>query len=557
MNRNSVSHYDYAPHENMNRSSFRGLSHSVKTSFDVGSIVPLDWFEVLPGDTFSIKTSKIVRLQTLLDPIMDDLFLDLYWFFVPNRIIWEHWTDFMGENNVDAWKPSVTYTIPQITAPASVGWSVGTIADYLGLPTGVSGISVSALPFRAYARICSEWFRNENTTDPINCPVDDTTIAGVNTGNQVTDIVKGGKPFIAAKVKDMFTACLPDPQKGPDVTVPLGTFAPVYTMTSDNPFASYPRDASNNAIPLHFKKVSDGGSPAADEVLHVYTDSKVYGDGTGASGTVTNVLYPSNLMTDLSVASSSSINQLRQAFQLQKAYELLARGGSRYIEIIKTMFGVTSPDYRVQRPEYLGGNRVSLNVRQVVQNSASVSGQTPQGHTAAYSLTADSHGDFSKSFTEHGILMCLACVRYNHTYQQGLDKKWSRLGRFDFYLPVFANVGEQPIYAREIYCDGSSNDATVFGYNEAWCQYRTAPNKVTGEMRSSASTSLDSWHLADDYASLPSLSSSWIQEDCATVDRVLSVSHSVSNQLFGDFYFDVKATRVMPVYSIPGLIDHH
>lgn len=555
MSRNNVFSFDLAPHETMKRSKL-DLSHSHKLSFNVGDVVPIYCDpDILPGDTVSIKTSSLVRLQSMLDPIMDDLYLDTYFFFVPNRLVWCHWKEFMGENTSAPWTQTTVYTIPQITAPASTGWVTGTIADYCGLPVGVPGISVSALPFRAIAMTMSEWFRNENTTYPCDFTIDDTTIAGVNTGDQVTDIVKGGLPFKAAKFKDYFTACLPSPQKSADTLLPLGNFAPV--------FAGDVNPDPITKTPIRFKSALGDSSQLEDGKFYVqelmgYNGylGTIAGDASTSHVTPIERLYPSNLYTDLTMATGSSVNQLRLAFQLQKMAELDARSGTRYIEKIKAHFGVISPDARLQRPEYLGGSRMRLNVQSVTQTSES--GNTPQGHQTAYSVSSNSHGDFSKSFTEHGILLGFAVVRYHHSYQQGLARGWSRKTQYDFYWPMLANIGEQAVLRKEIYCTGvSSSDNSVFGYNEAWADYRFKPNRVSGEMRSQATTSLDSWHLADDYASAPQLSSSWIQEDKSTVDRVLAVTSAVSNQVFGDFFFDAKYTRVMPVYSIPGLIDHH
>lgn len=562
MNRNTPYSFGMAPHESMRRSVL-DLSHSLKTSFNVGDIVPIYVDpDILPGDTISIKTSKVVRLQTLIDPIMDDLYLDTYYFFVPHRLVWDHWKEFMGENTSAPWTQTTEYTIPQIESPSG-GWNVGTIADYFGIPTGISNISVNALPFRALAMVCNEWFRNENTTNPVNFDTDDTTITGVNTGDQVTDIVKGGLPFKAAKYKDYFTACLPSPQKGDDVLLPLGDTAPVFAGSVDRTPVEY------NTI--HWVGRYGNLEPNKGYDVTLGTDASGVGSmsvltPTGTLGTWVDSPIPVNLYSDLRQATGSSVNQLRLAFQIQKMAELDARSGTRYIEKIRAHFGVTSPDARMQRPEYLGGNRISLQVRQVVstaQTETSASNEStirPQGTTSAYSLTVDTHGDFSKSFTEHGTLLGLAVVRYKHTYQQGLARCWSRKTINDFYWPILANIGEQPVLNKEIYCSGTSGelaDDGVFGYNEAWADYRYKPNRTTGEMRSQAPLPLDSWHLGDDYASCPALSSGWIQEDKTNVDRVLAVTSAVSNQLFGDFHFDVKATRVMPVYSIPGLIDHH
>lgn len=548
MSRNAESRFASNPTNiDIPRSKFQ-RNASVKTSFNVGDVVPFYVDEVLPGDTFQVKTSKVVRLQTLITPMMDNLYLDTYYFFVPNRLVWSHWREFNGENTQSAWLPSVEYEVPQITAPSG-GWSVGTIADYMGIPTGVEGLSVNALPIRAYALIMNDWFRDENLTDPLNIPVDDATVAGVNTGVYVTDVAKGGLPFKAAKYHDYFTSCLPAPQKGPDVLIPAATSGnyPVVALNTDI-------DPSLNTSAVRFHGMpTSGGSVGSDGYLSYSTDSVIFGQSIGQ---YQHGLQPLNLYALSSGGIGASINQLRLAFQLQKLYEKDARGGTRYIEILKAHFGVTSPDARLQRPEYLGGNRLPISINQVIQQSSTDS-SSPMGNTAAFSLTSDVHGDFIKSFVEHGFVIGVMVARYDHTYQQGLERFWSRKTRFDYYWPVFANIGEQAVKNKEIFAQGTVEDDEVFGYQEAWADYRYKPSRVCGEMRSSAPHPLDAWHLADDYESLPSLSDSWIREDKSNVDRVLAVTSKVSNQLFADLYIENTTTRPMPLYSIPGLIDHH
>lgn len=532
------------------RSTFR-RDHSVKLSFNVGDVIPFYVDEVLPGDTFQVKTSMVARLQTLLTPMMDNLYLDTYFYFVPNRIVWQHWRELMGENTQSAWIPTVEYSVPQVSAPPG-GWSIGSIADYMGIPTGVPRLFVNALPFRAYALIMNEWFRDENLSDPLNIPVDDATLGGSNGTNYITDVVKGGMPFKAAKFHDYFTSALPAPQKGPDVTIPVsgGSNYPVRTLAES---VSGPSNVplqirTFGQMPYNVVGVNKSDSPEP---------GAVWASVSSVSGNA-EPFVPTNLwaINDGSV-SAATINQLRMAFQVQKLYEKDARGGTRYIEILKSHFGVTSPDARLQRPEYLGGNRIPVNINQVVQNSATQTDGTPLGDTAAFSVTTDVHGDFIKSFVEHGFVIGVMVARYDHTYQQGLERFWSRKDRLDYYFPVFANIGEQPILNKEIYAQGTAQDDEVFGYQEAWADYRYKPSRVAGEMRSKAPTSLDVWHLADEYTTLPKLSDAWIREDKTNVDRVLAVTSSVSNQMFADLYIQCKATRPMPVYSIPGLIDHH
>lgn len=572
MNRNVESHFALNPTNiDIRRSTF-DRSHSLKTSFNVGDIVPFFVDEVLPGDTFNVDTSKVVRLQTLLTPVMDNIYLDTYFFFVPNRLTWSHWKQFNGENTESAWIPQTEYEIPQITAPASGGWSVGTIADYLGVPTGVPNLSVSALPFRAYALVMNEWFRDENLSDPLVVPVDDATVAGVNTGTFVTDVCKGGLPYKAAKYHDYFTSCLPSPQKGPDVTIPVaeagnypvvGTGKGLALLGSSGPFSLV-----SNIVNDGLRGWSLGSSVGSEGT---FNDLKPFGNGSPVLGVPTAAQLGDDLSNSGLVAVSSgnaaaaTINQLRMAFQIQKLYEKDARGGSRYIEILKSHFGVTSPDARLQRPEYLGGNRIPININQVVQQSGTAAGETAQGTVTGMSVTTDTHSDFTKSFTEHGFVIGVMVARYDHTYQQGLERFWSRKDRFDYYWPVFANIGEQAVKNKEIFAQGPAQkdsagnviDDQVFGYQEAWADYRYKPSRVTGEMRSQYAQSLDVWHLADDYSALPMLSDSWIREDKTNVDRVLAVTSAVSNQLFADIYIKNRTTRPMPMYSIPGLIDHH
>ena len=556
MNRNAESRFATNPTNiDMSRSAFN-RNQTIKTSFNVGDLIPFYVDEVLPGDTMTIETAKLARLQTLLSPMMDNLYLDTYYFFVPNRLCWEHWQEFCGENTKTKWYPTTEYSIPQITAPDG-GWSVGTIADYLGVPTGISNLSVNALPFRAYSLICNEWFRDENLTDPLNIPINDSNVVGSNGGEYINDVAKGGKPFKAAKYHDYFTSALPAPQKGPSVTIGLTGSAVVGN--------GYGLALSDNSKDVAFHFNYNGGAFSSNSA-HVgkLTGAAANGEGNSLNKDTIIGLATKEQLGDhpeysgLTTLGNTlvSINELRQAFQIQKFYEQQARGGSRYIELLKAAFGVTSPDARLQRPEYLGGDRITLSIDTVIQSS-STQGNSPLGNTAAYSVTSDIHSDFTRSFVEHGFIIGLAVARYDHTYQQGLEKMWSRKTKFDYYWPVFANLGEMAILNKEIYATGTDTDDQVFGYQEAWAEYRYKPSRVSGELRSQYAQSLDYWHLGDKYTSLPHLSDSWIREDKSNVDRVLAVTSSVANQIFMDIFVKNKSVRCMPVYSIPGLIDHH
>ena len=573
MNRNSESHFAQVPHAEIQRSRFtRANNH--KTTFNEGQLIPIYLDEVLPGDTHQINMSALVRMATPIYPIMDNLWMDVYFFFVPNRLVWEHWREFNGQNNTTHWEQPVDYTIPQIKAPA-VGWTKGTLADYFGLPTYTKNISVSALPFRAYCLIFNEWFRDQNLQDPAMVNLDDATVTGSNSGDYVTNTQLGALPLKAAKMHDYFTSALPSPQKGPDVAIPLDLEGPAWVTTkpaTDAPnTGNYPLMWAEPGSNLGFRPKGDySATPLAIGVSSNYPGSTMGNEqvnsswGYGSSWQNNQKrLAPLNLALDLETISATSftINQMRQAFALQRLYERDARGGTRYTEILKAHFGVTSPDARQQRPEYLGGYHMPININQVIQQSATDT-TSPQGNTAAYSVSTMSRNLVTKSFTEHGFIMGLAVVRQDHTYQQGIRRFWSRKDRTDFYWPALANLGEQAILNKEIFAQGTAEDDEVFGYQEAWADYRYAPSYVTGAFRSNLSEgerggSLDAWHLADYYSELPSLSDQWIEEGDESMNRVLAVSSEVENQFLADMYFINKTTRPMPIYSVPGLIDHH
>lgn len=541
MNRNTESHFAENPVSlDIQRSKFkRPFQH--KTTMNAGELVPVYVDECLPGDTVSMKMSSLVRMSTPIFPVMDNAFIDYYFFFVPNRLVWEHWRDFCGENRTTFWEQPTEYQIPQITAPTG-GWSKGTIADYFGIPTNVSNISVNALPFRALGLIWNEWFRNENTKQPCMVNTDDTNVTGSNGTNYITDVQLGGKCPNVAKYHDYFTSALPQPQKGPDVLMPLGNEAPVIGKEGKALFFQY-YDMSSTSGNASVSSSSSGN------IMSTATDNTHALRLSSDPNTI-------SMYADLANATGATINQLRQAFAVQRFYEKCARGGTRYRELLKTMFGVTSPDARMQVPEYLGGTRIQINVDQVIQTS-STDNTSPQGNTAAYSLTTSHNDLFTKSFTEHGYIIGLACIRTDHTYQQGIERFWSRKSKFDFYWPTFANISEQAILNKEIYAQGTAVDDEVFGYQEPWAEYRYKPNRVSSAFRSNYAQTLDSWHYADYYEALPHLSSDWNDETKDNIDRTIAVSEELEDQFIADFYFNSDWVRPMPVYSVPGLIDHH
>lgn len=569
MYRNLQSHFATLPDVNIKRTRM-DIDSSTKTSFNVGQVVPFYLFECVPGDSVQIRTNFLARMQPLVSDPLDDLVIDTFYFFCPLRLVWEHTKQFFGENTESAWYPQTEYSIPQLVS--GDGFEIGSIADYFGLPVGVPGLSVSALPFRAYSLIMNEFFRDENLVDPLETPLGDAqqTYYPLSSAYNPAQYANGGAPFIAAKFHDYFTSALPGPQKSASpVEISLAdiTFdgtGKVYTgAVHDNNGSltglSYGITSSSGKLSLvsdskyaPFANVNVSGSvnPGSS-----YTNTSSVVSAAGGY-TANAVMFPNNLYAQLGASTGSvpviTINQLRQAIALQQLYEVDARSGSRYTEIIKGHFGVTSPDARLQRPEYLGGNRVPINVNQVVQTSAS-DDVTPQGNVAGMSITTDQHGDFMHSFTEHGYIIGVCVVRYAHTYQQGIERHWSRKNRFDFFWPGLVNVGEQPIFNREIFAQGTDADDEVFGYQEQYADMRYKPSRVTGELRSNHNNTLDSWHFADDYETLPYLSADWIREDKNNVDRALAVTSSVSNQIFADFYIENVATRPMPMFSIPGL----
>lgn len=520
--------FSKAPQARIPRSSFN-RTHGYKTTFNAGYLVPIFTDEVLPGDTFSLKASLLARLSTPIVPFMDNMFLETFFFYVPNRLLWNNWPKFNGEQKNPG--DSTDYLVPVINSPAG-GWQTGSLSDYFGIPTKVDNLETISLYHRAYNLIYNEWFRSQDLQDSVH----------VETGDG-PDAPEWYKPLRRTKRHDYFTSALPWPQKGPGVELPLGTEAPVYSYSGLGK-APYFRRTDNDNIDIH-NHVNEG-----TYLLRNKSSQILSADNLNSS---TNYIDPNGtLYADLSGASAATINSLRQAFQVQKLLERDARGGTRYTEILRSHFGVISPDSRLQRPEYLGGSSTPIYINPVEQ-TASTDSVSPQGNLAAYGVTSDYFHGFTKSFVEHGVIIGLVNVRADLTYQQGLDRRFSRQTRYDYYWPAFAHLGEQAILNKEIYAQGNEADDGVFGYNERWAEYRYAPSRITGKLRSNDPQSLDIWHLSQKFENLPTLNAEFI-EDNPPVERVVAVTDEP--QFIFDSYFRLRCVRPMPIYSVPGLIDH-
>ena len=562
MNRNNERHFNNVPQTHVSRTRFK-RDQNILTTFDAGKLVPFYVDEVLPGDTFNVNTAAIIRMTTPKYPVFDDAFIDFYYFFCPNRILWDNFKRFMGEADDAPWMPTKTYQVPKIRIRSNTdakadealkGPKEGSVLDYMGVPTkinekeGAGETKINALPIRAYVKIWNEFFRDQNVGNPASVYTDDEDRDYNDIENSAeAEILKkadlGGRCLPVSRFHDYFSSCLPYPQRGPEVTIALTGNAPVrpYEDTALKTISRTGEIGTLNGIDsatAGFQIIAGEGGEGNPLKLGAETRA---GEGSTAY-----------LGTDLSNIEATTINQLRQAFAVQHYYEALARGGSRYREQVRALFGVSISDKTVQVPEYLGGGRYHVNINQIVQTSGQqTENDTPIGETGAMSVTPINESSFTKSFEEHGFVIGVMCVRHNHSYQQGLERFWSRSDRLDYYFPQFANLGEQPVKKKEIMLTGTSTDDETFGYQEAWADYRMKPDRVSGKMRSNAQGTLDFWHYADNYDTVPTLSQEWMNEGKTEIARTLIVQDEP--QFFGAIRVMNNTTRCMPLYSVPGL----
>lgn len=557
MNRNNERHFNQIPEMKASRTRFN-RDQTILTTFDSGKLIPFYVDEVLPGDTFSVDTSAIIRMTTPKYPVMDDAFIDFYYFYCPNRILWDNFKYFMGEIEETPWMPKKNYATPKIIINGSDEApkpNERSILDYMGVPTKVKkSFKINALPVRAYVKIWNEFFRDEN--------VDNTAVLKTNDSDYVYEFgredwvqeaennaYKGGNLLPVNKFHDYFTSCLPYPQRGPAVTLPMTGNAPIRLGNTEGEYQDFGgpvemvlSTASTSNIPGSLTYGKSTGAPGEKKAMEFTGKEKTSGE-MGAGGW---------MYADLASVTATTINDLRKAVAVQQYYEALARGGSRYREQIQALWNVVISDKTVQVPEYLGGGRYHVNINQIVQTSGQqANNDTPIGETGAMSVTPINESSFTKSFEEHGFVIGVCCVRHNRSYQQGLERFWSRSDRLDYYVPQFANIGEQPVKKKEIMLTGNASDEETFGYQEAWADYRMKPNRVSGLMRSNATGTLDFWHYADNYSAVPTLSQDWMEEGKIEIARTLI--EQKEPQFFGAIRVANKTTRRMPLYSVPGL----
>lgn len=546
MKRNNEAHFNQVPNLEITRSRFK-RDQDIKLTFDAGQLIPFYVDEVLPGDTFSIDNTGLVRMSTPIFPVMDNCYLDYYYFFCPNRILWEHWKEFMGEVTDEPWVQQTEYTVPQLKIKGGTAENKfpleNSILDYMGVPTKIIGetgeLDVNALPIRAYVKIWNEWFRDQNVDNPAINSNKDADVDYKDSGKDakietiLQEAYTGGRPLPVNRFHDYFSSTLPSPQRSAEsVTIPMLGNAPIKEYTEKEMINSVTGEWYANALNNRVAEMDATGTAIINE-------GKRY------------------IGADLSDVTGATINQLRQAFQVQKYFEELARGGSRYREQIYSLFKTRISDKTVQIPEYLGGDRVMINMSQVVQTSGTTD-VSPQGNVSAMSVTGFGKSSFTKSFEEHGFIIGVCCVRHDHTYQQGLERMFSRKNKLDYYFPVFANLGEQAVLKKELYAQGTETDNEAFGYQECWADYRMKPNRICGAFRSNATGTLDSWHYGDNYSSTPALSQEWMKEGSAEIARTLAVENKVNEpQFIADILVKNTTVRPMPMYSVPGLIDHH
>lgn len=575
MNRNNERHFNQVPETHISRTRFK-RDQNILTTFDAGKLIPFYVDEVLPGDTFNVDTAAIIRMTTPKYPVMDDAYIDFYYFYCPNRILWDNFKQFMGEVDDKPWMPTKTYKVPKIIIktqenPRDKVPFEGSILDYMGVPTKMYSnepdrkVEINALPIRAYVKIWNEFFRDQNVGNAAVFKTDDADRDYRDVGKNspaeliLDHAIDGGQCLPVNRFHDYFSSCLPYAQRGPEVTIALTGNAPVRAYTEKNltdkkTGTGFFNNEYNTGIVNHssISFTNEGTKFSVNKNNNGNNAPVIDGQRVQTMSQDDANFFDAWLGTDLSTIEAATINQLRQAFAVQHYYEALARGGSRYREQVRALFGVSISDKTVQIPEYLGGGRYHVNMNQIVQTSGQETNNgTPIGETGAMSVTPINESSFTKSFEEHGFVIGVMCVRHDHSYQQGLERFWSRSDRLDYYFPQFANLGEQPVKKKEIMLTGTATDDETFGYQEAWADYRMKPNRVSGKMRSNAEGTLDFWHYADNYDEVPTLSQEWMQEGKNEIARTLIVQNEP--QFFGAIRVMNKTTRCMPLYSVPGL----